>query len=94
MSMSTPSMVVYVIDSDSNDDGALGEWSDPEHDWLVEIDRRLRDQEARDEDVAKKYKEDEESKAKEQEERDAEVARRCAEELEQAALEHAFSISK
>ncbi|KAM3368996.1 hypothetical protein ACQJBY_017101 [Aegilops geniculata] len=86
MSMSTPSMVVYVIDSDSNDDGALGEWSDPEHDWLVEIDRRLRDQEARDEDVAKNYKEDEERKAKEQEERDAEVARRCAEELEQAAL--------
>ncbi|XP_037441984.1 uncharacterized protein LOC119310290 [Triticum dicoccoides] len=81
------STVVYVIDSDSNNDGAFEEWSDPDHDLLVEIDRRLREQEVRDEGVAKKYQEDEEKKANEQEEKDAELARRCAKEAQRKALE-------
>ncbi|KAM3389443.1 hypothetical protein ACQJBY_011527 [Aegilops geniculata] len=80
-------MIVYIMDSDSNDDGTFEEWSDPEDDQLVQIDRRIREKEAIDAEVAKKCHEDAERHEKELVERHAEVAKMCHEEMERKARE-------
>ncbi|KAI5000619.1 hypothetical protein ZWY2020_005208 [Hordeum vulgare] len=86
-SMLAPRVLVYAIDSDSHDDTAFEEFSVNEHDRLVEIDRRLREQEARDAELAQKIEEESKREADYQLEKDEELARKCQQELEDKAKE-------
>ncbi|XP_048544277.1 uncharacterized protein LOC125523269 isoform X2 [Triticum urartu] len=52
---------------------------------MVDIDRRLREQEDKDAEVARKCQEDAEKEAKEQHAKDGELVRKCQEEMEQNA---------
>ncbi|KAM3195421.1 hypothetical protein ACQJBY_071504 [Aegilops geniculata] len=86
-SMITPGVVVCVVDTDGSKDAEFKEWSDHEHDWLVEIDRRLKEQEDKDAELAKKRQEEAERESKEQQVKDEELASKCQQEIEQKAME-------
>ncbi|XP_044402038.1 uncharacterized protein [Triticum aestivum] len=66
--------IAYVIDSDSSEDLVHEIWSDPEHEELVEIDRRLREEEQQKESI-------------EQQQKDAELAKLCQLEEERVTVE-------
>ncbi|XP_048531219.1 vicilin-like seed storage protein At2g18540 isoform X1 [Triticum urartu] len=86
-SMITPGVVVCVVDTDSSKDAEFEERSDHENDWLVEIDRRLKEQEDKDAELAKKRQEEAERESKEQQAKDEELASKCQQEIEQKAME-------
>ncbi|XP_044440577.1 uncharacterized protein [Triticum aestivum] len=74
--------IVYVIDSDSSEDLVNEIWTDPEHEELVETDRRLREQEEKYKEFAKKCHEEQEKDAIEQQRKDADLAKLCQQEEE------------
>lgn len=67
--------VIDISDDESNDEVDMEEWSDdPEHAKLAETDRKLREQEQQDADVAKMYQEMYDKNDGPREEEDCEVA--------------------
>ncbi|KAI4989953.1 hypothetical protein ZWY2020_038316 [Hordeum vulgare] len=93
-SMLAPRVLVYAIDSDSHDDPAFEEFSVNEHDRLVEIDRRLREQEARDEELAQKIEEESKRETDYKLEKYEELARKCQQELEDKAKDQVMRDSR
>ena len=85
LSLIAPAGVLYAVQIESDDGSDFEMWSDHDQKNHVDTDRRLREQERLDGEVAKKIHEKEEREAKDRQEKDEEVARKCEEEMEQNA---------
>ena len=85
VSLVAPGGVSYQVDIDSHHESDFEMWSGHDHITKVDTDKRLREQEKHDAELARKILEDEGRKGKERHEKDEEVAKKIQEEIDQDA---------
>ena len=85
LSLIAPAGVLYAVQIESDDGSDFEMWSGHDHITKVDTDKRLREQEKHDAELARKILEDEGRKGKERHEKDEEVAKKIQEEIDQDA---------